>query len=198
MPTTLDLLLGASPYERLKDRWGKVIAWGVEQRAPETRAMVGDWRRFSAAWESFFGSKDPETLRAQAMNLQIVEGNAQLRGYSNPPDVPALSPDEMRGRGAPMVPSMVPTPSPEDAHPVLDWIDRKAPDLPGKGPGADPYLVPKGIAVGALALGTVAATATAKSDVARAGIALGGLLATGLAGWLAFKPKAGGGKREGA
>jgi hypothetical protein len=184
-------------YAHLRGRWDKLLAWDPERKAPQTIPMVRSWRAFSEKWESLgaaFEGKDRDGLREQALNLQTAEGNAQLRGYSNPPDVPALTPAEQRNQGAPMTPPLVHAPGPEELHPITKAVDdaAKKAGLPAPSPAdpppADPLLVPKALGVGAMVLGTIVAAATAKKDSARVGIAVGGLVVSGLAGWLAFRP----------
>jgi hypothetical protein len=181
-------------YQTLDRRWTALLAWDPERKVPQAIPMVRSWRAFADRWQSLGGAvsgQDRDGLREQAMNLQTAEGNAQLKGYSNPPDVPALTAAEMAPRrGAPMTPPLIHTPSVEDNHPLAAAVDRMAPGgsrKPGD-PPPDPLLVPKALGVGAMVLGTIVAAATAKKDSARVGIAVGGLVVSGLTGWLAFRP----------
>lgn len=177
-------------YDAIKRRWKALIDWDVEHKAPETAPAAAWWRNFSAQWEG--GSPDRDALSRASGELQVAEGNAQLKGFVSP-DVPPVDPSAWQaGHGAPAAPRVA-TPSPEAEHAAAAAVDKASREAEKKIkdeiPRPDPLLVPKAVGVGAVALGTVLGAATARSDAARAGIAVGGALLTAAVGWLAFAPK---------
>lgn len=178
-------------FQEVKRRYLALVAWGVEQKVPDTRGHVEALRAFVDRWESFLGERDAQALRTATSDLAAAESRAQDHGYSSA-DVPA------RGPGAPLVPPHVQTPDPDAAdHPLALAVDQAAPSLPGAprsgtgpqtGPTADPYLAPKVAAVAALGLATLAGSLAAKREGARVGIAAGGSILTLGAALAAFWP----------
>jgi hypothetical protein len=183
-------------FAEVKRRYLALVAWGVEQKAPEAREHVEALRAFVDRWESFLGARDAQALRTAASDLAAAESHAQDHGYSSA-DVPARPAPQ---GGAPVAPlPTVQTPEPDATdHPLALAVDQAAPSLPGAprsgsgpqtfGPTADPYFAPKVAGLAALGLATLAGSLAAKRESVRVGVAAGGSILTLGAALAAFWP----------
>lgn len=164
-------------YERIDHRWDLLLAWGIKDKAPETRFQREQWEELTSV---LHGEPTWAELQAAANDLRTAEQLAAVHGY--------VPPDEQT----------VQTPGFDETHRKAVAIDQAAPSLPGapkegapNGPppsDLDPYKVP---IVGAVALATVAGAAASKGTT-RIGVAVAGTLVTAAVGFLLFrtpKPK---------